>query len=105
MGTETLDAIETARRVLFALAAKHDPDPADVDKLRRLAPPWAKLPVHDLAAKVMQLAKTISAATTDSGDQSASDISVRKLGRCGLRRAPRLQPTHQLSRFTGKRRK
>ena len=67
MGSENLDAIETARRVLFALAAKHDPDPADVDKLRRLAPPWAKLPVHDLAAKVMQLAKTISAATTDRG--------------------------------------
>jgi hypothetical protein len=105
MGSENLHAIETARRVLSALATKHDPDPADVDKLRRLAPPLAQLPVYELAAKVMQMAQMISAVKIDNGDQSASDMPVRKLGGCGLRRAPRPSGAHRLSRSTGKRRR
>jgi hypothetical protein len=104
MGSENLYAVETARRVLRAIAAKHDPDPADVEGLRRLAPPLAQLPAHELAARVMQLAKTISAVATDSGDQSASDILIRKLSSCGLRRAPRPRSAHQLRRSASKRR-
>lgn len=105
MGTENLVAFETARRVLSALATKRDPDPADVDKLRRLAPPWAQLPTDKLAANVMELAQTISAATTDKSDQSAREIRSEKFGRCGLRRAPHQRGANQLNRSIGKRRK
>ena len=105
MGSENLDAIETARRVLFALASKHDPDPADVDKLRRLAPPWAKLPADELAANVIQLAQTISAVKIDRGRDASTHIPSGKLGRCGLRRTPRPKGANQLSRSTSKRRK
>jgi len=61
MGSTTLDAIETAQRVLVALAGKRRPDRADIDKLRRLAPPFAKMPPDELAAAVLRLARTISA--------------------------------------------
>lgn len=104
MGSKNLVAFEIARRVLSALAAKHDPDPADVDKLRRLAPPWAQLPTDKLAANVMELAQTISAAT-DSSDQSVLEIRSKKFGRGGLRHAPHPRDANQVSQSTGKPRK
>jgi len=105
MGSETLDAIETARRVLRALAAKHDPHPADVERLRRLAPPLAQLPLDELAAKVMQLAQMISAAKIDIGRNALTDVTSIKVGRCGLRRTPLPKGANQLSRSPRIRRK
>jgi hypothetical protein len=110
MGSENLDAIETARRVLRALAAKHDPDPADVERLRRLAPPLAQLPLDELAAKVMQLAQMISATRIDIGCNASTDVPFIRMGLCGLRRTPRpkganllcLSPIRQSPRPDGK---
>jgi hypothetical protein len=105
MCSENLDAIETARRLLVALAAKHDPDPADVDKLRQLAPPLAHLPTHELATNVMRLAQKISAVTIDSNRDASADIPSGKVGRCGLRRTRRPRRAKQPSRSAGKRQK
>ena len=105
MGSENLDAIETARRVLFALGAKQDPNPADVDKLRRLAPPLSRLPLHELADKVMQIAQIISAVKIDADDRFASDLPVRRRGGCSVKRVPRPKRADQLSRSIAKRRK
>jgi len=105
MGSTNLDAIKTARRILLALAGKRDPDPADIDRLRRLAPPLAHMPPDKLAAGVMELARTISTAKIDSGLHASTDIPAGKLGRCGLRRTPRPTGGNRLSRFTGKCRK
>jgi len=104
MGSENLYAVETARRVLSALAAKHDPDPSDLDELRRLAPPLAQLPADELATNVMRLAQTI-AATTDGGRPPSTNIPAGGLGRCGLRRTRRAKGANQVSRPAGERRK
>src|SRR5215472_17282260 len=98
MGCETLDAIETVRRVLPALAAKHDPHPAHVERLRRLAPPLAQLPLDELAAKVMQLAQMIATVKIDISRNALTDVTSIKVGRCGLRRTPRSKGANQLSR-------
>jgi len=65
MNSQTLDAIETARRILAALADKRNPDRADIDKLRWLAPPLAHMLPEELATEVIQLAAMISGAHLD----------------------------------------
>src|SRR5215469_2940743 len=104
MGRENLYAIETARRVLRALAAKHDPDPTDVQRLRQLAPPLAQLPLDELAAKVMQLVQMISATRIDIGCGPSTGVpSIKTLVRFG--RSPRSRGANQLSQPAGIRRK
>jgi hypothetical protein len=50
----TPNAVRTAVRVLNALAVEREPEPADVDELRRLAPRLAATPVDMLAWEVIQ---------------------------------------------------
>jgi len=100
MGSKNRDAIETARRVLLALAAKQGPDPADVERLRRLAPPLAQLPTHELATNVMQMAQMISAVKNDG----SMEIPPGTVGRSSLGRNHRIKRVNQPSRSARKRR-
>jgi len=51
-----LDAMNTAVRVLKAITENRNPDPADADELRRLAPLLADGPLDELACDVIQKA-------------------------------------------------
>jgi hypothetical protein len=53
----TPDTMRTGLRVLTAVTAKRDPDPADLDELRRFAPLLADAPVDALARDVIQTMK------------------------------------------------
>ena len=99
MGSTNLDAIETAQRVLLALAGSRDPDPGDIEKLRRLAPPLAHMSPDDLAAGVMQLARTISTAKIPTGNHASTDVAAGELRRCGLKRIARSKGSNQLNRM------
>ena len=56
MGNPT-EALKTALRVLAAITdGGRQPDPADVEQLRRLAPLMADTPLDELAADVIQQA-------------------------------------------------
>jgi hypothetical protein len=70
---ESLRALETAQRVLTALADKTSPECADVDHLRRIAPPLAHLPPEELARKVIHLAMAISGAGDRTFQPQSSD--------------------------------
>jgi hypothetical protein len=52
----SLAAMKTAMRVLAAVNEKRDPDAADLDELRRLAPLLAALPPDELACDVIKQA-------------------------------------------------
>jgi hypothetical protein len=52
----SLHAMKTAMRVLSAINEKRDPDPADLDQLRSLAPLLADLPADELACDVIKQA-------------------------------------------------
>ena len=80
MSPQSRDAITAAKRVLSALAEARDPDPAELEKLRRLAPPLAKLPPAELATKVLQLVSEIS------GDQAAVSAPKERRARVRTRR-------------------
>ena len=47
------DEMKLALRVLAALNDKRSPDPADLNRLRLLAPPAAYLPTDELACEVI----------------------------------------------------
>jgi hypothetical protein len=49
--------MRTGLRVLTAVTAKRDPDPADLEELRRFAPLLADAPVDELARDVIQTMK------------------------------------------------
>lgn len=49
-------AMTVALRVLAAITYKHEPDPADVAELKRLAPLLADTPPDELACDVIQQA-------------------------------------------------
>jgi len=51
-----LEAMKTAMRVLAAVNDKQEPDAADLDELRRLAPLLAALPPDELACDVIKQA-------------------------------------------------
>ena len=102
MGNTNLDAIETAQRVLLALAGSRDPDPGDIEKLRRLAPPLAHMSPDHLAAGVMQLAKTISTARIPDDNHASTDVACRG---SHAKRVARPKSFDQLNRVGGKRRK
>lgn len=51
-----IEMMETALRVLKAILEKHDPAPADVAELRRLAPSLSDAPLDELACDVIQRA-------------------------------------------------
>jgi hypothetical protein len=51
-----LDTMLLALRVLTAINERKNPDPTDVEKLRKLAPEGANRPVDELACEVIQLA-------------------------------------------------
>lgn len=53
---QSLYALKTGLRVLSALTEKTEPDPADVEALRCLAPLLADRPLEDLACDVIQQA-------------------------------------------------
>jgi hypothetical protein len=52
-----VDAMMTALRVLSAIVNQRDPNPADVEELRRLPPSRAEAPLDELACDVIQQAR------------------------------------------------
>jgi len=102
MGNTNLDAIETAQRVLLALAGGGDPDPIDIEKLRSLAPPLAHMSPDNLAASVMQLAKTISTAKIADGNHPSTAVAAGNVRRCVLKRTARTKGSNQLNGIGGK---
>jgi hypothetical protein len=64
-----LDAMKTALRVLTAITDRHNPEPADVEELRRWAPLLAALPPDELACDViLQVMKQRSGERRATGD-------------------------------------
>lgn len=55
---QSLYALKTALRVLAAITENADPDPADIEALRFLAPLLADQPLEELACDVIQQAIT-----------------------------------------------
>jgi hypothetical protein len=53
----SVDAMSTALRVLSAIVNQRDPDPVDVEELRRLPAPRAEVPLDELACGVIQQAR------------------------------------------------
>ena len=51
-----LDAIELGLRVMTAINERENPEPADVEQLRRIAPDYAHCPVDVLVCEVVQRA-------------------------------------------------
>jgi hypothetical protein len=51
-----INAMKTALRVLTAVTKMQNPEPADLDELRRLAPSLADSPIDELACAVIQQA-------------------------------------------------
>jgi hypothetical protein len=51
------DAMMTALRVLSAIVNERDPDPDDVEELRRIPPSRAAVPLDELACNVVQQAR------------------------------------------------
>ncbi len=52
----SLFAMQTALRVLSAFTEKREPEPGDLEELRRLAPGKSDLPADELACEVIQIA-------------------------------------------------
>ena len=65
---KSLDAMQTALRVLSALTEKRRPDPADVEQLRNFAPLLADGPLDELACDVIQQALSHRAGARVAGD-------------------------------------
>ena len=63
-------AMMTALRVLSAIVNQRDPDPDDVQELRRFAPSRAEAPLDELACGVIQQARN------DLGFLETSALSV-----------------------------
>lgn len=53
---QSLNEMQTALRVLGTLTEHRDPDPADVEALRGLAPYAGHMPLDELACEVIQRA-------------------------------------------------
>ena len=52
-----VDAMMAALRVLSAIVNQRDPDPAEVEVLRRFAPSRVEVPLDELACDVIQQAR------------------------------------------------
>ena len=72
------DAIEAAQGVLSAIAEGRKPEPAAIEKLRRLAPPLANMPPAELATKVMQLVSEISGKDREAAKPPIATPEGRK---------------------------
>jgi hypothetical protein len=66
-------ALKTALRVLTAASESRDPDPADVDELRRLAPPLDYLPAEELACDVIKQAIHRRAASREQENAAGNN--------------------------------
>jgi hypothetical protein len=53
---QDLEAMKTALRILMAIGERRQPNWADVELLRSLAPPMADASLEELACEVIQMA-------------------------------------------------
>jgi len=67
-------AIELALRVLTAFNEHLEPEPADLEQLRRLAPEWAHRPADLLASEVILRAIRRASGRPRQRDESVSAV-------------------------------
>ena len=73
-----VDAMITALRVLSAIVNQRDPDPADVEELRRIPASRAEVPLDELACNVVQQARNDLRLMGTSA--YSLDLGVRPIG-------------------------
>ena len=73
---QAIDAMNTALRVLNALAIQHNAEPQDVDELRRLAPLLRYTRLDELAWEIIRQAMKCRAAllAVDSSRQAPGEV-------------------------------